>query len=531
MIINMNGAKAPETPSPVYQEKTVTPETLPVVIGADQGYDGLSQVTVNPDPQLKAENIRSGKTVFGVEGSYGRQFVGGNINVGGGAGATSDKEFIFNVDFSEHPRQLTFNYPADIPQGMLLDPTTVKCNRPDFLIAAKVPEHLIWLGIRGTAPWHMFNTQRGHKPDSFPYVITPAKEYRMMEDPINGTKMGNTFTLTYDEEVVNAPDNLTPENIKAGVTIAGIMGTYEPQPSEVTLETVVTTPTSFPTVVTPSVGYDGLSRVTVHSPDNLTAENIKAGVSIAGVTGIYSGGEVVADAEAEFFKKVCATTPHSSLPIEAPEGVISSSARMDRQYLFSGHYIGPGGVFIPNNAFLDSTATYMFKGVYQYSYQSGVGYIEGGPINVPTLSMYMFNEAKLLALPTGSWQSADKNIPAGCFSSAAFINDITIDAASDITGLSGLTKGGFMNVSQSSLKLTIKQCKSIGSGSGYTAIGGTSTYPLELVMLQETPPTLEGSNRLSSNISSITVPVGCLEAYQTATNWSKHADKMVEASA
>lgn len=70
MIINMNGAKAPETPSPVLQEKTVTPETLPTVIGADEGYDGLSQVTVNPDAQLKAENIRSGKSIFGVAGVF-----------------------------------------------------------------------------------------------------------------------------------------------------------------------------------------------------------------------------------------------------------------------------------------------------------------------------------------------------------------------------------------------------------------------------------------------------------------------------
>ena len=282
----MNGAKAPE-PSPELQEKTVTPETLPVVIGTDEGYDGLSQVTVNPDANLKSENIKYGQTVFGVEGSYGRQFVGGNINVGGGAGATSDKEFIFKVDFSEHPRQLTFDYPADMPPGMLLDPTTVKCNRPDFLIAARVPEHLLWLGIRGKAPWHMFNAQRGHRPDRFPYVITPLKEYRVMEDPINGTKMGNTFTLTYDEEVVNAPINLLPENIKAGVAIAGIMGTYDPQPPEPALETVVATAESFPTVVTPSEGYVGLSRVTVHSPDNLTAGNIKAGVSIAGIEGTY----------------------------------------------------------------------------------------------------------------------------------------------------------------------------------------------------------------------------------------------------
>ena len=37
MIINMNGAKAPEPPSPVLQEKPVTPETLPTVIGPDEG--------------------------------------------------------------------------------------------------------------------------------------------------------------------------------------------------------------------------------------------------------------------------------------------------------------------------------------------------------------------------------------------------------------------------------------------------------------------------------------------------------------
>ena len=70
MIINMNGAKAPETPSPVLQEKTVTPQTLPVVIGADEGYTGLSQVTVNPDSQLIPTNIRSGKTIFGVTGVF-----------------------------------------------------------------------------------------------------------------------------------------------------------------------------------------------------------------------------------------------------------------------------------------------------------------------------------------------------------------------------------------------------------------------------------------------------------------------------
>ena len=135
MIINMNGAKAPETPSPVLQEKTVTPETLPTVIGADEGYDGLSQVTVNPDTNLKAENIRSGKTIFGVDGAftggetnglelslidkyhsvsapravainYGKAFPVEVSNVTGVLSETQDYQYVDSVDYET----LSFNY-------------------------------------------------------------------------------------------------------------------------------------------------------------------------------------------------------------------------------------------------------------------------------------------------------------------------------------------------------------------------------------------------------------------------------------
>lgn len=52
-----------------------------------------------------------------------------------------------------------------------------------------------------------------------------------------------------------------------------------------------------------------------------------------------------------------------------------------------------------------------------------------------------------------------------------------------------------------------------------------------IILLPTTPPTLGSS--VFGNISSsavITVPKGTLNAYQTATNWSTYADKMVEAS-
>ena len=53
-----------------------------------------------------------------------------------------------------------------------------------------------------------------------------------------------------------------------------------------------------------------------------------------------------------------------------------------------------------------------------------------------------------------------------------------------------------------------------------------------VIILSTTPPTLSSTNAFMGIPSNVvfTVPKGTLSAYQTATNWSDYADKMVEAS-
>ena len=66
---------------PVLQSKMVTPTTSTQNITPDSGYDGLSHVTVNGDVNLKAENIKSGVSIFGITGNYEGSSGGGSVAI------------------------------------------------------------------------------------------------------------------------------------------------------------------------------------------------------------------------------------------------------------------------------------------------------------------------------------------------------------------------------------------------------------------------------------------------------------------
>lgn len=95
-----------------------------------------------------------------------------------------------------------------------------------------------------------------------------------------------TGTLAKSATIIK-PATLVPENIRNGITIAGIKGEFIGDTEELALSLSMA---DGDMVVTPSEEGKVISQVTVSKPETLIPENIAEGVEIAGVVGTFQGG-------------------------------------------------------------------------------------------------------------------------------------------------------------------------------------------------------------------------------------------------
>lgn len=167
-------------------------------------------------------------------------------------------------------------------------------------------------------------------------------------------------------QTIKGDSNLTAANIKSGVKIFNVTGSYAGSSSggnTPNLQTKTVTPSESTQTVSPDSGYDGLSKVTVNAISstyigsdvtkksaatyipkttnqsiasgqylsgtqtikgdaNLVAGNIKSGVSIFGVTGTYTGGGSSGGSGNNNVEAYVITDTNPSVSFKRTDGVI-----------------------------------------------------------------------------------------------------------------------------------------------------------------------------------------------------------------
>lgn len=114
--------------------------------------------------------------------------------------------------------------------------------------------------------------------------VTPTTSAQQFV-PTGGVDGYNPVNVSAVTSSIDA--NITAGNIKDGVTILGVTGNFDPSP---TIDSLSVTPSTSAQTFTASGGVDGYSPVTVSAvtsdiDSDIVASNIKSGVTILGVTG------------------------------------------------------------------------------------------------------------------------------------------------------------------------------------------------------------------------------------------------------
>ena len=291
IIAGITGTYGGETIS--LQNKTVTFTGNGQEVVADSGYDGLQKVTISGPNNLVAENIASGVVIAGVPGTYTDDATATANDILSGASAyvsgqlvegSISKVYATTYEVSTSDRTISAGqYLAEDQELLGVTVTNLVASNIAAGVTVKVGDKNNPSRIVEIAGSHA-----GQKTEDTKTVTFSGNGQEVVaDDPI---------THTLQKVIINKPSNLVSANIASGVTIAGISGSYNTPTTDETVEFV----RNGQTVVSSSTGYQ-IREVTILAPQNLLKENIKTGVTIAGVAGEFTddadalAGEIVKD--------------------------------------------------------------------------------------------------------------------------------------------------------------------------------------------------------------------------------------------
>jgi len=308
-----NEASTPSTSDPILQSKSVTPSETAQTVRPDSGYDGLSSVsvgaisktyvgsgvsrktattitpgtsdqsiaagqylsgkqTIKGDADLIPGNIRSGVSIFGVTGTYAAS--------GGTADPVLQEKSVSPTTASQTVTPDS-GYDGLSKVTVSAMPTATQAT-PSIAVDSAGK-------ITASATQTAGYVSAGTKSATKQLTVQAAKTVTPTTTDQTAVSSG---VYTTGAVTVAGDANLKAANIKSGVSIFGVSGTYTASgsgTSDPVLQEKTVRPGASGSTVRPDDGYDGLSVVYVTGDADFVASNIKSGVEIFGVTGTYTG--------------------------------------------------------------------------------------------------------------------------------------------------------------------------------------------------------------------------------------------------
>lgn len=297
-----------------FQMKTVDPTAAMQNITADSGYDALSRVTINPI-QTETKSINANGTYTPSSGKF---FSSVTVNVSGSGTTILNQNKTVNPSTSQQTITADSGYTGlgtvtinAMPTGVAKAPTTIDGSSASITTGTNTLTLQKTVSVTPSIPTtgYISSGTATNSTVTLTASVTTKAAATITPTTTNQTIASGTY-LT-GAQTISGDTNLVAGNIKSGVSIFGVAGSYTGSAGiTINNQNKSVTPTESEQSITADSGYTGLGTVTVGA---ISSTYVGSGITTRNASSLTASGATV-------------TVPAGYYASQATKSVASGSA-------------------------------------------------------------------------------------------------------------------------------------------------------------------------------------------------------------